>query len=115
MKRYEKLLKVINELEEKDRQIELARDDNYEKIKKAQECDKKELEKYDNKLLEMHRVVNKQLESHRKQLQFIQSKDYEWSAMFDFDGLYYRYKVMDLEELPRFFAWLEMMNEEVQA
>jgi hypothetical protein len=114
MKRYEKLLKVLEAVDEKYIQLSNARDDVYEQIQKCKDTGtKQELERYDDKLAEQQHEVTARENALRKQLEFIEAKNYEWSVMFNYDGLYYRYKVMDLEELPRFFAWLMMMNEEV--
>ena len=113
MKRYEQILKTVEKLEQEEIALENAREDNFAEMQKNP-SNLQELENYDGKLLEILIVLAKRVDEHRKQLMFVEKNNYDWSARIAEDGLVLKYKIMDLEEMERLTAWLNMMNEEVK-
>lgn len=111
MKRYEQILNLIEELENEERKLENAREDNFAKMQKNP-SNLKELENYDGKLLDMLIVLAKRVDEHKRHLSFI----YEGQvlAMIDEDGILFRHKILDVQEMERLSTWLNLMQEEVK-
>jgi hypothetical protein len=112
MKRYEKIIGIIEELEDQERKLENAREDNFAEMQKNP-SNLRELENYDSKLLDMLIVLAKRVNEHKNQLGFVEKNNYDWSARIDDDMVIFRYKIMNIQEIERFTAWLNFMQEEV--
>jgi regulator of replication initiation timing len=113
MKKYQQLLGMLQKIEAKYLEISDIRDDLFEKINmetKRQD----EYEKYDEKLRDQQLELVAREKPIVKQLEWVEGNNTEWTVRFDDDGLYFRYKVIDLSEMPRFIGWLELMNSEVE-
>jgi len=113
MKRYQQLLRVLDQLEEKEREIENKRDEIFDASRENDLIP--EVKQYDKELKDQLEEIIARIKVTRKQLEWIETDNDEWTAHFDQDGLYLRYKVIDLKEMPSFIGWLQLMNEEVQA
>jgi len=108
MKRINYILNIIEELTDKDRQLDLAREDNASLLREAVGMKVRILQMYENELLEQQKVVNQRLEQHRKYLRY-----YECSELVGlyFEGqIHFEKKVIDFTRLS---IWINFLNEEV--
>lgn len=115
MKKYQQLLKSMEETENKEREISDKRDELFDKMFSGSKAgdDIKDIKVEDVILREQQEELLARYKSIKDQLEWTETDNYEYSAHFDYDGLYLRYRVIDIKEIPSFMKWLEKMNSEV--
>ena len=115
MKKYEQVLSVINQLDNKSKELEVNIENAYNDLMDnwSDARARVEYKQYWDKLIDQAREINKRIEVSYNAISLI--IDDQKVCWIGEDGLYLQYKYLDKAEMNQLMTFLQLMNEEVQA
>ena len=112
MKKYEQVLSVINQLDNKSKELEVTIENAYNDLMDnwSDARARVEYKQYWDKLIDQAREINKRIEVSYNAISLI--IDDQKVCWIGEDGLYMQHKYLDKAEMNQLMTFLQLMNEE---